>query len=284
MLGFARPAPAQTAPLTVPPGSIRIDLGAGVDSWNDLLPGSGQQIAIVAAQTTRLSGALGLAIGLSSRFTLFGTIPFERLKVQAEPVDPAIDVRPDRAGGLGDVGAGVALRLLGPAAAAPGGTRVEIVLLTRFATGSILRSGQFYTLTSGAGRSELEAGARLHMPAGRVGVRLDGRYAVPIGENDGAARSDGRLALAAAPWIQISRSLAFEAPVEVLLRSDADGGTATSFGGGLAYYAVGRVRSDGRRGMPLGAWWRVTKLLADGGAPEPISVTAGIQLYYGLFR
>src|SRR5690606_4819560 len=110
------------------------DLGAGVDSWNDVLPGPGQPIAIDAAQTTRLSGALGLAIGLSSRFTLFGTIPFERLKVQAEPTDPALEIPPDRAGGLGDVGAGLAVRLLGPPAEEPGGARAEIVLLSRFST------------------------------------------------------------------------------------------------------------------------------------------------------
>ncbi|MDQ2669323.1 MAG: hypothetical protein M3Y31_01700, partial [Gemmatimonadota bacterium] len=106
---------AQTAPLTIPGGALRVSLGAGMDTWNDVLPGPGQPVAIDAAQATRLTGSLGLAIGLTSRFTLFGSLPFERMRVQATASEAGVDIPGDRAAGPGDAAAGIAWRIAGAA-------------------------------------------------------------------------------------------------------------------------------------------------------------------------
>lgn len=277
---------AQTAPLTVPGGALRIGLGAGLDSWNDVLPGPGQAVQLEAAQATRLSGSLGLAIGLSSRFTLFGSFPFERVRVQAEPADPGVDIPGDRAMGPGDAVAGLAWRVAGaPADAADDGARLETAVLGRFPTGRVLRQAQYYTLTAGQG-ADLELGGRIHLPAGGVGLRLDGSWVMPLGETHTGADLDPWFRVSASPWLKIAREVALEGSVEQILRSDEDGGAATAVGGGLAYYSPGgRPREDGSRPLPIGAFWRMSKVISAGeGAPEPFSVTAGIQLYYGLFR
>jgi hypothetical protein len=51
----------------------------------------------------------------------------------------------------------------------------------------------------------------------------------------------------------------------------------------VAFYAPGGTRDGGV--LPIAASWRVMKVVsAADGAPEPISVSAGLQLYYRLFR
>lgn len=278
------PAAAQAAPLTVPAGSVRIELGAGMLSWDDVLPGPGQPVAIDAAQTTRLGGSLGLAIGLSGRFTLFGSMPFERYRIQAEASDPGIDIPGDRVAGPGDATAGLAWRVLGAPAEGDDGARLEAAVLGRFPTGRVLRSAQYYTLASGDGQTDLEIAGRVHLPGGRVGLRLDGSYVLPFGTTHAGVETDPWFTASATPWIRLGRRLALEATVHQLVRDDAEGGSATAAGGGLAFYAPG-VERDGRRSLPMAASWRILKVIsAADGAPEPISVTAGLQIYVGLFR
>ena len=275
----------QAAPLTVPGGALRIELGAGLSSWDDVLPGPGEPVALEAAQTSRLSGSLGIALGLTSRFTLFGSMPFERVRVQAEATDPTVDIPGDRVGGIGDATAGLAWNVIGaPAGAGTDGARLEVAALARFPTGKVLRSAQYYTLASGDGQTDLELAGRVHLPSGRVGLRLDGSYVLPFGETHGGVELDPFLTVAATPWLKLGRRLALEAGVQQLLRNDADGGSATAIGGGLAFLWPGGER-DGRRTLPLAAAWRIMKVVsAADGAPEPLTVTAAIQLYYGLFR
>ena len=276
---------AQAPPLTIPSGALRVELGAGVASWNDVLPGPGEPVAIDAAQTTRLGAALGLAVGLSSRFTIFGAMPFERYRIQAEAADPGIDIPADRVAGPGDAIAGIAWRVLGASADETGdGARFETAVLARFPTGRVLRSAQHYTLASGDGQTDLEVAGRVHLPGARVGIRLDGSYVLPFGTTHTGADLDPQITVAATPWLKLGRLMALEVSVQQLVRDDADGGSATAAGGGLAFYAPSQER-DGRSSLPIGAAWRVMKVFsAADGAPEPISVTAGLQLYYGLFR
>lgn len=119
---LASPAQAQLPPLTVPKGEFRMDLGAsfatwdrrfrqgqsedlaqdfiraavGSDWWPGLRPGdsllariTGVQGALNLGSTAASqhvfagSGALGLAWGLTSRLTLFGTVPFRRMEVRS---------------------------------------------------------------------------------------------------------------------------------------------------------------------------------------------------------
>ena len=287
VLGLAAPlasAEGQAAPLTVPGGALRVSLGAGMASWDDVLPGPGEAVALEAAQTTRLDASLGIAVGVSERLTLFGSMPFERYRVQAEATDPDVDIPGDRRAGPGDATAGIALRIAGTAAGAPSdGARLETAVLARFPTGRILRSGQYYTLASGDGQTDLEVAGRLHLPAGGVGLRLDGSYVLPFGTTHTGAELDPHFVVAATPWLRLSRRVVLEAGVQQLVRDAADGGSATAVGGGLAFYAPGGA-ADGRT-LPIAASWRVMKVVSStDGAPEPISVSAGLQLYYGLFR
>jgi hypothetical protein len=287
LLAIAAPlasAQAQAAPLTVPGGALRVTLGTGMASWDDVLPGPGEPVELDAAQTTRLDASLGLALGISGRLTLFGSMPFERYRVQAEAADGAVDIPGDRRAGPGDATAGIAWRVAGTPAAAPvDGTRLETAVLARFPTGRILRSGQYYTLASGDGQTDIEVAGRLHLPGGAVGIRVDGSYVLPFGTTHTGAELDPHFVVAATPWLRLSRRVALEAGVQQLVRDDADGGSATAVGGGLAFYAPGGAH-DGRT-LPIAASWRVMKVVsAADGAPEPISVSAGLQLYYGLFR
>lgn len=279
------PAAAQAAPLTVPGGALRLGLGAGMDSWNDVLPGPGAPVAIDAAQATRLTAELGLAIGLTGRITLTASAPFERYRVQADASDPGVEIPGDRAAGVGDVAVGLAWRVAGtPVDAVRDGPRLEVAAGARLATGSVLQTAEYYTLAAGSGQTEVEVAGRLHLPAGGVGLRLDGAYAVPVGDAASGIERDSYLTVGAAPWLKLSRSLALELVGRQLVRDEAGGGSVTTVGGGLALFARARDR-DGRRGLPLAASWRVLKVIsAADGAPEPISVTAGVQLYYGLFR
>lgn len=280
-----RTAAAQAAPLTVPGGALRVSLGAAMDSWNDALPGSGEPVAIEAAQATRLAGALGLALGLTDRITLTASVPFERHRVQAEAADPAVDIPGDRAAGLGDVAGGIALRLAGSTVDAPmDGPRVEVAGTARLPTGRVLRSAQYYTLASGNGQGQLEIAGRVHLPAGGIGLRLDGAYVLPFGDADDGLDRDGYAVVEASPRIRLSRSVALEAGVRQVVRPDAAGGAATAVGGGVALFAPARPGAEGR-GLPLAASWRLMKVVsAAAGQPEPFSVTAEVQLYYGLFR
>lgn len=287
LLGLAVPlvsGHAQAAPLTVPGGALRVSVGAGMASWDDVLPGPGEPVALEAAQTTRLDASLGLALGISERLTLFGSMPFERYRVQAEATDPSVDIPGDRRAGPGDATAGIALRIAGTAAsAASDGARMETAVLARFPTGRILRSGQYYTLASGDGQTDLEVAGRLHLPAGGVGLRLDGTYVLPFGTTHTGAELDPHFVIAATPWLRLSRRVVLEAGVQQLVRDAADGGSTTAVGGGLAFYAPGGA-PEGRT-LPIAASWRVMKVVSStDGAAEPISVSAGLQLYYRLFR
>ena len=116
------PAPAQLAPLTVPKGHLRMDLSGSFATWDrrfrqgqsedaaqdfirdavgsDFWPGlkSGDSLlARITGITSALnlgsttasqhvfvgSTSLGLAYGLTSRITLFGTVPFRRVQVRS---------------------------------------------------------------------------------------------------------------------------------------------------------------------------------------------------------
>jgi hypothetical protein len=121
-LGFALPLPAQLAPITVPKGLVRLDFGGRFDNWDErFLNGVRQDaggdftrnpfggsafapLALSEAELRRVTGAqainlslgassssllvnsgtlsIGAAYGLTSRLTVFGTVPIVRIRIQ----------------------------------------------------------------------------------------------------------------------------------------------------------------------------------------------------------
>jgi hypothetical protein len=124
LLGIAVQLPAQLPPVTVPGGQARFDIGGRFSWWDQafvagvkreviadflrnpvdatLLPGLGESESLLRAVTGaqplsftpgRTTGSiafnigsaeLGAAIGITSRITLFGTVPIRRVRVQEQ--------------------------------------------------------------------------------------------------------------------------------------------------------------------------------------------------------
>ena len=124
LVGIAAPLRAQLPPVVVPTGQVRIDIGGGFTWWDQVfvagvrraaiadllqnqivpasLPGLAQSLAALQATTGNQSlsispgsttgglavnlgrAELGLAIGITSRLTLFGTVPRVRVRVQEQ--------------------------------------------------------------------------------------------------------------------------------------------------------------------------------------------------------
>ena len=122
LVGLAVPARAQLPPLTVPKGQIRLDFSGGLADWSERYRDGRKEAAAgdflrnpvdagwlpeLAALETSLgrilgtspsglslgrtrsqllvntgTAGIGLAFGLTSRLTIFGTVPFVRVKVQ----------------------------------------------------------------------------------------------------------------------------------------------------------------------------------------------------------
>lgn len=124
LLGLAANLPAQLPPVTVPGGQARFDIGGRFSWWDQafvagvkreaiadfirnpidgsFLPGLGESEALLRAATGAQSGSLtpgrttgslafnigsaelGAAIGITSRVTVFGTVPIRRVRVQEQ--------------------------------------------------------------------------------------------------------------------------------------------------------------------------------------------------------